>query len=288
MHDFTYVAPASLSEAVNLLKQQGGNARLLAGGTDLIVNMRVGRRKPAVVVDAKGIPELNELKVAANGLTIGAAVSCKTIYENAAVARDYPALVDSASLVGGTQIQGRASFGGNLCNAAPSGDTIPTLMVLGAVANIAGPNGSRQVAVENFCTGPGKTVLADNELLVSIFVPAPVAGGGAFFLRFIPRNEMDIAVVNAAAAVVMAGDTIKSVRIAIGSAAPTPVMAAKAAELLTGKVASDELLQRAGEAASAATSPISDMRGTAKYRKHLAKVLTRRAVLGAIKRAKEA
>lgn len=286
MHDFNYVAPTSIGEAVAVLKEQGANARLLAGGTDLLINMRVGRRKPAVVVDGKGIAELNELKVGAKGLTIGAAVSCKTIYENDAIARDYPALIDSVSLIGGIQIQGRASLGGNLCNAAPSGDAIPTLMALGAIANVIGPNGERQIPVDKFCTGPGKSALSDNELLVSIFIPAPVAGGGAFFLRFIPRNEMDIAVVNAAVAVVMDGDTVKSARIAIGSCAPTPILATKAGALLAGNAVSDGLLQRVGDAASDATTPISDMRGTAKYRKHLARVLTKRAVLGAIDRAR--
>lgn len=286
MHDFNYVAPTSIGEAVAVLKEQGANARLLAGGTDLLINMRVGRRKPAMVVDGKGIAELNELKMGAKGLTIGAAVSCKTIYENDAVARDYPALIDSVSLIGGIQIQGRASLGGNLCNAAPSGDAIPTLMVLGAIANVIGPNGERQIPVDKFCTGPGKSALSDNELLVSIFIPAPVAGGGAFFLRFIPRNEMDIAVVNAAVAVVMDGDTVKSARIAIGSCAPTPLLATEAGALLAGNAVSDGLLQRVGDAASDATTPISDMRGTAKYRKHLARVLTKRAVLGAIDRAR--
>ena len=186
------------------MASKGEQARALAGGTDLLVQLRGGRRTADLVVDMKDIPELNELSYdAGNGLTIGAATACYQIYQDQAVASAYPGLVDSASLIGSIQIQGRASIGGNLCNSAPSADAVPAVIALGGVANIAGPNGTRQVAVEDFCTGPGRNVLEPGEILVSIHVPAPQANSGANYLRFIPRNEMDIAVAGVGTSVVL-------------------------------------------------------------------------------------
>ena len=290
MHSFEYAAPTSLGEAVNLLAGARGNARVLAGGTDLIINMRVGRRKPALVVDGKHIPELNELSVTASGLTIGAAVSCRRAYEHAEVAKRYPALVDSISLIGSVHIQGRATVGGNLCNAAPSGDSIPTLIALGAVAKVLGPHGTREVPVEDFCVAPGKTCLADDELLVSLHLPAPAANSGARYLRFIPRNEMDIAIAGVGASVVLdaAKQAFVSARIALASVGPTPIFAREAGALLAGKPLNEDSIQLAADAAQAAAKPITDMRGTVEQRKHLIKVLTARALRGAIERAKGA
>jgi carbon-monoxide dehydrogenase medium subunit len=290
MHSFEYAAPTSLGEAVNLLAGARGNARVLAGGTDLIINMRVGRRTPALVVDGKHIPELNELSLTASGLTIGAAVSCRRAYEHAEVAKRYPALVDSISLIGSVHIQGRATVGGNLCNAAPSGDSIPTLIALGAVAKVLGPHGTREVPVEDFCVAPGKTCLADDELLVSLHLPAPAANSGARYLRFIPRNEMDIAIAGVGASVVLdaAKQAFVSARIALASVGPTPIFAREAGALLAGKPLNEDSIQLAADAAQAAAKPITDMRGTVEQRKHLIRVLTARALRGAIARAKGA
>lgn len=277
-----------MNEAMALFAEHGGNARMLAGGTDLIVKMRAGALTPSLVVDGKHIPELNQVKLDKNGLTVGAAVTCRNLYENADVAAAYPALVDSTTLIGGVQIQGRASMGGNLCNAAPSADIIPTLIVLQAVANICSNRGSRQLAVENFCSGPGRTALEQDEFLVSLTIPRPATRSGAAFLRFTPRNEMDIAVANAAAAVVLndSGTEFVSGRIAIGAVGPTPIFVPEAGAFLAGKVVDDETIQSVADMASAAARPINDMRGTIEQRKHLVMVLTKRALNIAVERAR--
>ena len=196
--------PNTVEDAVKLLSDSGGTARAMAGGTDLIVQLRAGhpRISPDVVVDIKSIPELNELSYdASKGLTVGAAVECYKIYGDDNVNSHFSALNDSATLIGGTQIQGRASFGGNLCNAAPSGDSIPNMIAHRAVATIAGPSGTREIPVEDICTGPGQSCIGSDELLVSINFPSNGAGFGANYLRFIPRNEMDIAVAGVGASV---------------------------------------------------------------------------------------
>ena len=290
MQAFDYIQPHSVADAVVLLNERGEKARVLAGGTDLIVQLREDRRHADVVVDIKHIPDVNELSYSpATGLTVGAAVPCYRIYGNAEIAKAYPGLMDAASLVGGIGIQGRASLGGNLCNASPAADTIPPMIILGAIAHIAGPNGVRKIPVEQFCTGPGKSALQRGELLVSIHFPSPQANAGAFYLRFIPRNEMDIAVVGAGAQVVLNADKTHfvSARIAIGAVAPTPLLVSDAGAALAGQAVSAAAIQKASEIAEAAARPISDMRGTAEYRKHLTGVLTRRAINGAVQRAKE-
>jgi len=263
-------------------------ARPLAGGTDLLVQMRAGRKTTGFVMDVKRVPELNEIAFdPASGLTLGAAVPCYRIYGNAAVARAYPSLADVAALIGGTQIQGRASIGGNLCNAAPSADSIPLLIALGARCRIAGPAGERQVAVEDFCTAPGRTVLAPGEILVSIHFPPPPANSGARYIRFIPRNEMDIAVAGAGVHVVIDNGNIRSARIALAAVAPTPLFVRDAGDSLAGRAANAESLAEAAELARQAARPITDMRGTAEYRRHLCGVLTRRALEAAIQTARE-
>ena len=285
-----YTRPESLDEAVKLLAGGGGKARPMAGGTDLIVLMRVNPDRigsPDLVIDVKGVPELNEISYDVDkGLTLGAAVECFKVYSDKTVAAKYPGLVDSASLIGGIQIQGRASIGGNLCNATPSADSIPALIALGATANIMGPNGSRQVAVEDFCTGPSKTVLGSDELLVSLNIPAPQSNGGARYIRFIPRNEMDIAVVGVGISVVLGNGTFKSARIALASVGPTPLFVKEAGESLVGKAVNDDSIAEAAQLAKEAATPINDMRGTIEYRKHLCEVLTRRALNTAVARAK--
>ena len=290
MHAFDYATPQSVADAVVLLNEHGENALVLAGGTDLIVQLRENRRRAEVVVDIKGISEANELSYdVSTGLTIGAAVPCYRIYGDAAIAAAYPGLMDATSLVGGTGIQGRASLGGNLCNGSPAGDTIPPMIVLGGVARIAGPDGTREVAVEDFCTAPGRTVLANGEFLISLHFPTPEPHSGAYYLRFIPRNEMDIAVVGVGVSVVLSDDHSRfvSARIALASVAPTPLFVREAGDALAGQAVSDESIQKASEIAQAAARPISDMRGTAEYRTHLTGVLTRRVLNGAVQRAKE-
>jgi len=243
-----------------------------------------------VVVDIKGIAEANKLSYdVSSGLTIGSAVPCYRIYGDAVIAAAYPGLMDATSLVGGTGIQGRASLGGNLCNGSPAGDTIPPMIVLGGVARIAGPDGTREVAVEDFCTAPGRTVLAKGEFLISLHFPTPEEHSGAYYRRFISRNEMDIAVVGVGASVVLCDDHSRfvSARIAVAAVAPTPLFVRDAGDALTGQAVSDESIQKASEIAQAAARPISDMRGTAEYRTHLTGVLTRRVLNGAVQRAKE-
>lgn len=288
MHDFQYESPTTLRDAVALLAQKNGAARLLAGGTDLIDQMRVGRLTPSVVIDVKKIAELNVLTSGPTGLRIGAAVPLHRVYDDDAVQRDYAALADSSRIIGGVQIQSRASIGGNLCNAGPAADSTPSLIALGGICVIAGPSGTRELPVEKFCTGPGQNVLQPGELLVELRFPAPAAHSGSHYRRLIPRNEMDIAVVGVGAAVVLdgAGQKIVAARIALGAVAPTPLYAQQASELLAGQTVSDQLLARAAAAAQAITAPITDMRGTKEYRVHVTGVLVERVLKLAIARAR--
>ena len=287
MKDFQYLAPRRLDEAAALMAEHAGSAQLLAGGTDLLIFMRNGRKSPDVVIDAKKIPELTRLQLDAGRLTIGAAVSCRTVWEHPEISEKFPALADAAALIGGIQIQGRATFGGNLCNAAPSADTVPPVIVYGAVAHIVSARGEREVPVEKICTGPGRTALAADEILVSLSIPVPAANSGAAFLRFIPRNEMDIAVANAAARVDLdeTGGTFKAARIAIGAVAPIPLYVEAAGAALSGRPVNDESIAEAARIARDAATPINDMRGTVEHRKQLVEVLTTRALRRAIARA---
>lgn len=285
---FDYAAPRSLEEAFELLAAHP-RAQLLAGGTDLLVQLRSGQKETDFVIDVKGIPELNEIRYdSANGLTLGAAAPCCRIYGDRAVSQAYAALAEVASLIGGVQIQSRASIGGNLCNAAPSADSAPVLIAYRATCRIAGPSGAREVAVESFSTGPGRTVLGPGELLVSLHLPPVEPRSGACYLRLIPRNEMDIAVAGAGAAVAVEDGVFRAARIALAAVAPTPLFVRQAGDYLVGKPVNPESIQAAAEIAKAAAEPITDMRGTAEYRRHLCGVLTRRAVEGAVRRAVEA
>ena len=289
MQDFTYVTAESVDEVIKLLAEKGDMARVLSGGTDLLVALREGRRKADLVVDVKRLKETSEMSYdAQQGLTLGAAVPCHRMYDDKALSKNYPGLIDAAGLIGGVQIQGRASMGGNLCNASPAADSIPALIAHSALCNVAGPNGRRQIAVEDFCIAPGRNALQNGEFLVSLQIPSPKAGFGASYLRFIPRNEMDIAVVGVGASVQLdeSRSKIVSARIALGAVAPKPLFIPAAGESLAGKAISDAAIEEAARIAQAAATPITDMRGTAEYRKHLAAVLTRRALQKAIERAK--
>lgn len=288
MQAFDFVSARSVDEVVAALAAGGEAARPLSGGTDLLAQMKEGRRTPATVVDLKRIPELMEIRVSADGLRLGAAVSCQAVNHNAEIQRMYPALHDSTGLIGGTQIQGRASLGGNLCNASPAADGIPNLIVHNAIAHIAGPNGKRTLATEEFCVAPGRNALQNGEFLVALELPAPPPNFGAAYLRFIPRNEMDIAVVGAGASVVLSddGQTIQSARVSLGAVAPTPLFVKEAGDALAGQPVSEESLDKAAQIAWEAAKPINDMRGTIAQRKHLSGVLTKRALRIAIDRAR--
>lgn len=287
MQPFDYVRAQSADEAAALLAQADGHARVLAGGTDLIVALREGRLQAELLVDVKPVAELNELAYApATGLRIGACVPCYRIYGDARIAAAYPALVDAARLIGGIQIQGRASLGGNLCNASPAADSIPALIAHGAEAEVAGPAGRRRIPVEAFCVAPGRTVLQPGELLVALHLPPPPPGSGAAYVRFIPRNEMDIAVVGVGVFVQREGQNghFAGGRVALAAVAPTPLLVAAAGDALAGKPIGPEALAEAAALAQAAARPISDMRGTADFRRHLVGVLTRRALEQAVAR----
>jgi CO/xanthine dehydrogenase FAD-binding subunit len=288
MKAFDYSAPATVAEAVALLAEHGERARALAGGTDVIVQVREGRRDLDLLVDIKHIPELNALEFdAVRGLRFGAAVPCYRLAEHAGIARVYSGLVDAASLVGGTQIQSRASIGGNLCNASPAADTIPALIAAGAVCVIAGAKGNRELPAEAFCTAPGKTALGRGEILVSLRLPPPPPHTGSAYLRFIPRNEMDIAVVGVGVQVTLDDRGVcTAARIALAAVAPTPLLVPEAGAVLIGKAPAPTDINKAAALAQTAARPISDMRGDADYRRHLVGVLTKRALAIALERSK--
>ncbi len=289
MKPFDYQAPSSLQEAAVLLSNPDLRSRALAGGTDLLVGLRNGRFDLDLIVDIKGITETNQLFYDPDkGLTIGAAVPCCRIYEDRQIQDLYPAIVDSASLIGGVAVQGRATIGGNVCNAAPSGDSLPTLIVLGASCRIFGPQGERIIAIEQFFAGPGTNVLEPGELLVSLQVPPPIPNSGARYLRFIPRQEMDIAVVGVGARVDLSEDfqKIVSARIALGAVAPTPVLVGEAGDILRGRIPGEEAFSQAAAIAQEAARPITDMRGSIALRRHLLGVLVKRALREATDRAR--
>lgn len=288
MQSFDYVAPKSIVEVASLIANQNGNAKILCGGTDLLVQLREGRRKADLVIDIKNIPELTQIRFdLQNGLRIGAAASCHDICSDPNVSKHYPGLVDGIRLIGGVQIQNRASVGGNLCNASPAADAIPALIVHKAICNTTGPKGSRVFPVEEFCISPGQNALRAGEFLASVSVPDPKERFGAHYLRFIPRNEMDIAVVGAGASVILDedGKRFVSARIALGAVAPTPLLASDAGAFLSGKDVTRANIKEAARMSQSITRPITDLRGTAEHRIHLCAVLVERALDKAIERA---
>jgi len=286
MQAIRYEAPDSVAAAVQLVNADPG-ARVLAGGTDLLIQFRAGLHRPTAFVDVKRIPELVEIAVDGDGLRLGAAAAAAVICEHPEVQRFFPGLVEAVQLIGSTQIQGRSTVGGNLCNASPAADTTCALIVNRAQCIIAGPRRERTVAAEHFCTGPGKTVLERGELLVAIRIPRPSPGTADAYLRLIPRSEMDIAVVGAAVSLTLGADGIcTAARVAIGAVAPTALLVPEAADALIGSHLDEAALARAANAASAAARPIDDKRGTVSYRRTVAGVLTRRAALIAAGRAK--
>lgn len=282
MRDFDFAAPRTLDEAMAILAQADGQqVRVLAGGTDLIDQIRQGRKSPSLVMDMKQIPEMRRLAFdPREGLYIGAAATCQEIAGYPPVRQHYPALAEACSLVGSIQIQNRASVGGNVCNAAPSADTVPPLLVHGALAVVAGAGGRRQLPLDEFFLGPGQTVLAANEIMLAVIVPPPPANSASHYLRFTPREEMDIAVAGVGSLLVLEPGSrrCRQARLALAAVAPTPIRAREAEASLEGQLLGKEHLVRAGELAAQATRPISDVRGSADYRRELVKVLTRRTL----------
>jgi len=272
-----------------LLSNDQRRVKILSGGTDLLVQLREGNQHTDLLIDVKKIPELMEVAYdPLLGLRLGAAASCYQICHTAEVLDHYPGLVDAVSLIGGVQIQNRASVGGNLCNASPAADAIPALIVHEAVCLIRGPQGERNVPVEQFCTAPGKTVLQPGEFLVAVHIPPPRPHFGAHYQRFIPRNEMDIAVVGAGAAVTLDedGNHFRSARLALAAVAPTPLFVPAVGDFLAAKEVTNEAILEAASIARAAARPISDLRGTAEQRRQLSEVLARRTLEIAVERAR--
>ena len=292
MHPFAYEAPSTIDDAVAVLEKHGDKARPIAGGTDVLVQARANRWDLEAIVDVKNIQELTEIIHYPDGSTsIGAATPCYKIYEDDLVRAKYPGIIDAVEMIGGIQIQSRASLGGNLCNSSPSADGICPLIAYKAVCHIAGPGGEgahRDVPVADFCTGPGSNVLQRGEMLVAMVLPAPERNSGAAYVRFIPRNEMDIAVCGAGVGVRLddAGDTFEDAIVALAAVAPVPLVVPEAADALIGNPVNDDTIAKAAAAAKAAARPIADMRGTIDQRKHLSEVLTRRMINKAVERAR--
>jgi len=287
LHEIHFEVPTSVAQAVSMLKRHGEKARPLVGGTDLLIQLRAGVRRPEFIVDLKHIKELRQIKFdAKKGVRLGAAVPCIEVYESELMRKHYPGLTEAAHLIGSLQIQNRASVGGNLCNGSPAADTTPALIALGAKARIAGGKTVREVPVEEIVTSPGRTVLKPNEILVEFAIPAPKAHSSDSYLRFIPRNEMDIAVVGVGTSITLDGDVVKAARIALGAVGPTPIFAKKAGDSLIGKTLDNAAIEEAARLAIEAATPIDDMRGTAEFRKHVTGVLTRRTIQIAAERAR--
>ena len=273
-----FIAPRSLLEAQSVIAN-GGNAAWLAGGTDLLVGIRLGLRDPNRVIDLKHIPELMALEVGADQVLIGAAASAYDILHNSEIGSLCPGLADALDLIGSTQIQGRCSAGGNLCNASPAADSIPALIANGAVCRILGSSGERLLPVEDFLVGPGKNALEEDELLVQLVLPKPMLGTSDAYLRLTPRTEMDIAVAGTGVSITLDTTGVcTAARVAIGAVAPTALLIEAAGQALVGSNLEDDAIDRAVTAVRAAASPISDKRGSAQYRTHVVGVLVKRAI----------
>lgn len=277
--------PETFEEASRILAAETGVARVLAGGTDVLVQLRSDIVTPDTLVDIKHIPGVHDVTAENGGWRIGAAVSGAELNEHVGVKADWPGVVEALDLIGSTQVQGRCTLTGNLCNASPAADSVPAMIAAGATVAITGPNGSREAKVEDIPTGPGKTSLAPGEVVTSVFLPARGAGGGDAYLRFIPRTEMDIAVVGAAVSLTVEGGKVTAARVSLGAVAPTALLVEDAAAAIVGTSLDDAALAKLAAAASAACNPISDKRGTVKFRTDVAGVLATRAAKIAFERA---
>jgi len=287
MTDLRYVSPRTLDEAVSAFAAAGSAARILAGGTDLLVQMRSGAVKPGVIVDIKKIGEMTAIEETADGgFRIGAAVPGAVLSEHPRFGKVWPGVLEAINLIGSKQVQGRASAGGNLCNASPAGDSVPAMIAAGAVATVQGPNGRRELPVEKVPAGPGRTNLLPGEILVSFTLPARPPGSSDAYLRMIPRTEMDIAVVGCGVGLTLKDGVCKDARVGLGAVAPTALLVEDAARALIGSRLDDAALNAAASACSAACRPIDDKRGTIAYRTKIAGVLLKRTALIAAERAK--
>jgi CO/xanthine dehydrogenase FAD-binding subunit len=283
-----YTAPTSVEEAVKALAGVSGTAKVLSGGTDLLVQLRSGRLKADLIVDTKKIPGISGIRAEGGGFVIGAATSGAMIGEHAALGAAWPGIVEAANLIGSTQIQGRASLAGNLCNASPAADSVPALIAARATCVVAGSNGRREVPVEAIATGPGRTSLAPDEFIVEFRLPKRPPRSADAYLRFIPRTEMDIAVVGVGVNLTLdASGACTDARLVLGAVAPTAVIVAEAATALVGRKLDETALAALDKAARAACKPIDDKRGTITYRVKVAGVLARRAATIAYQRAGE-
>jgi carbon-monoxide dehydrogenase medium subunit len=281
-----YAAPTTVQAAVAALAGTSGAAKVLAGGTDLLVQLRSGRSRPELMVDIKRIPGIIGIREADGGFVIGAATPCAVIGEHRALREAWPGVVEAACLIGSTQIQGRASLAGNLCNASPAADSVPAMIAARAICLVAGPNGQREVPVESIPTGPGRTSLAQGELIVEFHLPKRPPRSGDAYLRFIPRTEMDIAVAGAAVNVTLDPTGVcTEARVVLGAVAPTAILVSDGAVALVGRRLDKETLRRLDAAARRACQPIDDKRGTIDFRIKVAGVLARRAAGMAFARA---
>ena len=282
----SYTAPATVDEAVKALAGATGLTKVLSGGTDLLVQLKSGQVKPDLIVDTKHIPGLIGIREEGDHWVIGAATPGVMLSANEKLEHTFPGIVEGVDLIGSTQIQGRASIAGNLCNASPAADSVPPVIAARGTAVVAGPNGRREVPVENIVTGPGQTSLAKGEFVVEFKIPKPKSRQSDAYLRFIPRTEMDIAVVGCAVNVTLdAGGTCTDARVVLGAVAPTQLVVEDAAKALIGHKLDDATLQALDKAAQAACKPITDKRGTIEYRTKVAGVLARRAAAIAFERA---
>lgn len=286
MTNIRYLAPQTLEEAVGAFAAAAGAARILAGGTDLLVQMRAGVAKPGTIIDIKKIPEMTTIEETADGgFRIGAAVPGAVLAEHPRFGKAWPGVLEAVNLIGSKQVQGRASAGGNLCNASPAGDSVPAMVAAGAVVTVQGPNGRRSLAVEAVPAGPGRTTLAPGEIVVSFTLPPRAKGSGDAYLRMIPRTEMDIAVVGCGVNLTLEGGVVKAARVGLGAVAPTVLLVEDAAKALIGSRLEDAALEAAAAACRAACKPIDDKRGTIAYRTKVAGVLLKRTAAIAAQRA---
>jgi carbon-monoxide dehydrogenase medium subunit len=279
MSEIQYQTVKTVKEACKFMLAAKGKGYILAGGTDLLVQMKSGARAPGVIVDVKKIPEMTTIVEKKGSFTIGAATPAAVIGEHKKLKKTWPGVVEAINLIGSTQVQGRASAGGNLCNASPAADSVPALVAAGCTVAVQGPKGKRTVPVEKFCAGPGKTTLKPGEIVVSLTLPARPKNSSDAYLRLIPRTEMDIAVVGVGVSLSMKGDTVAAARVGLGAVAPTVLLVDKAAKALVGSKLDDKALDAAAAACSAACKPIDDKRGTIHYRTKIAGVLLKRAAM---------
>src|SRR3954451_14249469 len=286
MTHIRYLAPRTLDEAISAFASAGSAARILAGGTDLLVQMRSGAVKAGLIVDIKRIAEMTAIEeTAGGGFRIGAAVPGAVLAEHAHFGKVWPGVLEAINLIGSTQVQGRASAGGNLCNGSPAGDSVPALVAAGATVMLQGPNGAREMPVEKVPAGPGRTTLLPGEIVVSFMLPPRPRGSGDAYLRMIPRTEMDIAVVGVGVSLTIKDGTVTDARVGLGAVAPTVLLVEDAAKALIGSKLDDAALAKAAAACSAACRPIDDKRGTIAYRTKVAGVLLKRTAAIAAKRA---